>query len=44
MTQKRYTYNQMVTLGDIAVMDAKRELAHDIAVDKKYSQTYGTHV
>lgn len=44
MIQTRYTYDEMITIGDIAVMDAKKELARDIAVDKRYSQLQNTHV
>lgn len=37
------THEEMIARGDLAVMRAKKELAQEISVEKKYSQSYNIH-
>ena len=44
MTQRYFTYDEIIALCDDAVMRAKQELAQEIALDKKYTQSHPTCV
>lgn len=43
MTQKYYTHDQAITHCDATVMRAKKELAQEIATDRKFTQSYSIH-